>query len=247
MSKLEPVSCLFFSFENKLLSLSHKTMKLALITDIHEQAAGLERVLASAHHLGCDEVACLGDITGYDSDLYAFDRSLSASACVKLVKENCRWVVAGNHDRDPILNRQDLSDADVEYLDSLPESLVITPDSSGILLSHYLFPDFTGSSLAFIRRLNQLDRLYDLLLEMDVRLAFAGHDHPAGVGFGYPRPYHWTGSIRKAFHYMPFHRYELDGQLMVCLLPAVATRSGRPGFSVWDTDARVLDVIQLVP
>lgn len=222
-------------------------MKLGLITDIHEQTSSLERVLLLAQTLGCDEMACLGDITGFDPDLYPPDAARSPSTCIRLVRENCRWVVAGNHDREVPAMNPGLTDEDRDYLTSLPESLIIHTGVSKILISHYLYPDFTGSSLKFVRHLNQLDGLYDYLAMADVKLAFAGHDHPAGVGFGYPAPYHWTSRIRRAFHYMPFHRYELDGQLMVCLLPALASRSGRPGFSVWDADSRTLDVIQLVP
>jgi len=220
-------------------------MKLGLITDIHEQTTSLERVLLFAQHAGCHEVACLGDITGYDADLYLAERGLSASACVRLVKENCRWVVAGNHDREPPAPGQDLTGADLEYLNSLPDSLIIIPDQAKILLSHYLYPDFTGSTMVFVRRLNQLEDHYEYMVENGIDMAFAGHDHPAGVGFGYPMPARRLNRMRRAFHYMPFHRYELDGQLMVCLLPALATRSGRPGFSVWDTQNRTLDVMHL--
>jgi predicted phosphodiesterase len=222
-------------------------MKLGVITDIHEQSACLERVLDFAERLGCSDIACLGDIIGYDPDLYMNSKGSSASACVRLVRENCRWVVAGNHDREHPSVTSGLTDNDIDYLDSLPDSLIIEPGATRILLSHYLYPDFTGSSLAFVRRLNQMNLLHDYLIEKDLRLAFAGHDHPAGVGFGYPEAPGWTNRLRRAFHYMPFYRYELDGQLMVCLLPALATRSGRPGFSVWDTDNRTLDVIQLAP
>ena len=156
-------------------------MKLGLITDIHEQAASLERVLASAHRLGCNEIACLGDIAGFDHDLYPADQGRSASECVRMVKENCRWVVGGNHDRESPAPRQDLTEADFEYLSSLPDSLIIKPDTSKILLSHYLYPDFTGPSMVFIRRLNQLEDLFEYLTEQEISLAFAGHDHPAGM------------------------------------------------------------------
>jgi len=220
-------------------------MKLGLVTDIHEQAASLERVLNMAYSTGCEEVACLGDITGYDPDLYLAGRGMSASACVRLVREHCRWVVAGNHDREVPVAGQDLTDTDLEYLHSLPDSLIFISNQSKILLSHYLYPDFTGSTMVFVRHLNQLEDLFGYLTGHKIDMAFAGHDHPAGVGFGYPSPRRWDSRIRRAFHYMPFHRYELDGQLMVCLLPALATRSGRPGFSVWDTQNRTLDVMHL--
>jgi predicted phosphodiesterase len=222
-------------------------MKLGLITDIHEQSGSLERVLAAAQKRGCEAIACLGDITGWDPDLYPTSGGRSASYCIRLIRENCSWIMAGNHDHDEPAEDQDLTDSDIIYLKALPDSAIISPDSSRVLLSHYLYPDFTGSSMVFVRRMNQLENLFSYLTENDIQIAFAGHDHPAGVGFGYPAPKRRMNRIRRAFHYLPYHRYELDGQQVVCLIPAVATRTGRPGFSVWDTVNRTLDVIQLAP
>jgi len=220
-------------------------MKLGLITDIHELSGSLERALSLASDMGCDEVACLGDIIGFDPDLYSGNGGRSASGCVRLVRENCRWVVCGNHDLETPVSGHDLSEPDLAYLHSLPESLIIGPEGAGILLSHYLYPDFTGSSMTFVRHQNQLSELFGYLANQDIRLAFGGHDHPPGVGFGYPAKSAWNSRFMKAFHYMPFNRYELDGQVVVCLLPALANRMARPGFSVWDTNRNTLDVIQL--
>ena len=219
-------------------------MKIGLITDIHELAGSLKKALMLAETMRCDELACLGDIIGFDPDLYPAGEGRSASECVRLIKENCKWVVAGNHDREQPVADHDLRNPDREYLRDLPDYLIIQAGPAPILISHYLYPDFTGSSMVFVRRLNQLERMFTFLNESGIHLAFAGHDHPAGVGFGYPEAGRWTNRIRRAFHYLPFHQYELDSQRMVCLLPAVAARSARPGFTVWDTENRTLDVIQ---
>jgi len=220
-------------------------MKLGLITDIHEQAESLDRVLARLHALNCDEIACLGDIAGHDSVLYHSSGARSASACVQLIRTNCRWVVGGNHDREVATESQDLSDEEREYLMQLPDKLIISPSRSKVLLSHYLYPDLSGSTMTFLRRLNQLEDLFDFLTREKISLAMAGHAHPPGVGFAYPSPKAWTNKFRRAFHYMPYQRYELDGDLMACLLPALASRSGRPGFSVWETENKTLDIMQI--
>lgn len=222
-------------------------MKLGLITDIHEQFASLGKVLTEAERMGCEELVCLGDIIGFDPDLYPSNGGRNGAGCVRLIKENCRWVVGGNHDRERPDDGHNLSEEDLAYLGFLPESLIIGTNESRILLSHYLYPDFTGSSMVFVRRLNQLNDLFDYMNQEKVGLAFAGHDHPAGVGFGYPSKNRRGSRFMKAFHYMPFRRYELDGQQVVCLLPALANRSGRPGFSVWDTGNGTLDIIQFNP
>jgi predicted phosphodiesterase len=73
-------------------------MKIGLITDIHENASMLRKVIDLAERHGCDEMACLGDIVGYDSRFYGYRQERSARECIRLVKASCKWIVAGNHD-----------------------------------------------------------------------------------------------------------------------------------------------------
>ena len=73
-------------------------MKIGIITDIHENVTMLERVLRLADSTRCDELACLGDIAGYDSRFYNYHFTRSARRCVDMVRASCRWVVPGNHD-----------------------------------------------------------------------------------------------------------------------------------------------------
>jgi predicted phosphodiesterase len=73
-------------------------MKIGIITDIHENAFMLRNVLELAERHGCNELACLGDIVGYDSRFYGYGQERSARECTRLVKANCKWIVAGNHD-----------------------------------------------------------------------------------------------------------------------------------------------------
>lgn len=73
-------------------------MRIALISDIHENTVALKKALTAAAEYGCDEIACLGDIVGFDTRFYNNSVLRSASECVRLVRSNCRWVVAGNHD-----------------------------------------------------------------------------------------------------------------------------------------------------
>lgn len=73
-------------------------MKIGIITDIHENAARLTTALRLSEEYGCDELACLGDIAGYDSRFYRYPDKRSARECIRLVRSNFRWIVAGNHD-----------------------------------------------------------------------------------------------------------------------------------------------------
>lgn len=73
-------------------------MRIALISDIHENTEALKEALRAASFCGCDEIACLGDIVGFDTRFYNHTVLRSAKECVRMVRSNCRWIVAGNHD-----------------------------------------------------------------------------------------------------------------------------------------------------
>lgn len=72
-------------------------MKVGIITDIHENVGMLSEALRLAELHKCDELVCLGDIIGFDSRFYKNNKR-SARACLELIRSNCRWIVAGNHD-----------------------------------------------------------------------------------------------------------------------------------------------------
>jgi predicted phosphodiesterase len=71
-------------------------MKLAIITDIHEDFASLERAFRAIDSEGCDAVICLGDITGFSPAFYS--HIPDANACLDLLRDKADFVIAGNHD-----------------------------------------------------------------------------------------------------------------------------------------------------
>jgi predicted phosphodiesterase len=71
-------------------------MKIALITDIHEDIARLEKAIKHIRAGGFDRIVCLGDITGFTPQFYK--HTPDANACIDLIKSEADIVVAGNHD-----------------------------------------------------------------------------------------------------------------------------------------------------
>ena len=154
-------------------------MKYAIISDLHANLEALQAVLADAAPKA-DAVVCLGDVVGYNADPHK---------CLRLVRETCAVVIAGNHDQAACgvrryddfndwarqamdWTRQRLSAAEVAYLHDLPGT---APFGNGWLAAHgsprdtdeYLF-DAPGFDVAFdhLRRLRP-----------DVRGCFVGHTH----------------------------------------------------------------------
>lgn len=73
-------------------------MKVAIITDIHEDITSLKEALRRIDKMHCDEIVCLGDISGYSVPYYDYLGSRNAHECLALVKSNCKTVIIGNHD-----------------------------------------------------------------------------------------------------------------------------------------------------
>lgn len=73
-------------------------MKIALITDIHENIDALKEALRRIEAQKCEEIISLGDITGFSKKNYNHIKKSDVNECIRLVKENCRYSVIGNHD-----------------------------------------------------------------------------------------------------------------------------------------------------
>lgn len=73
-------------------------MRVAILTDIHEDIVSLRKALKMIELEKCDQVICLGDILGYPYLRGSYEKSRNVSECISLIRSNCSLVVAGNHD-----------------------------------------------------------------------------------------------------------------------------------------------------
>ena len=155
-------------------------MKYAIISDVHANLAALQNVLADAKAQGVEKIVCLGDVVGYGP--------LPAET-VALARKECFIVLAGNHD-DAVSGRGDastfidlakeaverhcaaLSEADVEWLKSLPYSCTIDKAvaAHGDVFDppkFYYILDEKGAEANFAKS--------------DARLIFVGHTHEPAI------------------------------------------------------------------
>ena len=105
-----------------------RSVRLALISDIHANFEALEATFYDIAERSIDRIVCLGDIVGYNSD---------AAACIALIRGADCVCVAGNHDlaacgrittrkfpsvaaRAVAWTRNQLSSDDLDFLENLP-------------------------------------------------------------------------------------------------------------------------------
>lgn len=248
-------------------------MKIGIITDIHENVSMLEAVLRLADANGCDELACLGDIAGYDRRFYNYHFRRSARQCVSLIKSNCRWVVAGNHDLfaasrlpswsnghrypdhwfnlSPAERRDasaglvwsfegedpnDLGEEELDYLNKIPEFVIVTENGMTLLLSHYVFPDFTGSTTRYVERQHHIKELWKYMHHHRINFSLSGHSHKPFAYFSHRGPLAFV----KALHPVPGDKIFLGHEMTMILLPPLTGGNGRTSFSVIDTETGML-------
>ncbi len=73
-------------------------MKIAVISDIHEDVVSLKRALKVIEIEKCDQIICLGDILGYPFLRGKYEATRNASECISIIRKNCSIVLCGNHD-----------------------------------------------------------------------------------------------------------------------------------------------------
>ena len=76
----------------------NSAMRLAIISDIHEDIISLRRVIGKIEKLGVDQIICLGDISGFSIPFYKYWKTRDAHECLSLLREKNSIIVPGNHD-----------------------------------------------------------------------------------------------------------------------------------------------------
>ncbi len=73
-------------------------MKLAFISDIHEDIVSLRLAISMLEKYKPDKLICLGDICGFNPLYYKYLEQRNAHECLSVIKQNCDVIIPGNHD-----------------------------------------------------------------------------------------------------------------------------------------------------
>jgi len=128
-----------------------------------------------------------------------------------------------------------LSPASVEYLQGLQETERVAFDGVSCLLSHFCYPDFSGSAIYFPSQSFHLKKHFEFMRAQGCRLGISGHGHPEGCLI--------IDEDRFALH--PFGTIPLTGETQWIVAPCVARTSRANGCMVLDTDTKQIHVLPL--
>jgi len=229
-------------------------VRLAIISDIHEDFESLKNVLSKAEDQGYDKLICLGDISGYSMPYYSYENLRDARACLSLIREKCDIIIAGNHDLhaaglSPELpgelegieswpHEQDLdpgyTKSDVSFLAGLPNKAVLETPGLNILFTHYAYPNISGFFKGFYTQEREFDPHFAFMKEHKCSLAFMGHAHPNGFYLAHLNGYR---------HYR-FRTMKISASPSLVGVPPIARNSHQSGFCIFDTRSKNLQAIR---
>ena len=229
-------------------------MRLAILSDIHEDLNRLKKVLDVIGRKGSDMSICLGDISGFSDSFYRYKSKRNAPACLDLVREKCDIIIPGNHDlhaagmipdppaENPHAHWQHEEDLDpgyskeqIQFLSALPKYAVLPTGNYKILLSHYMEPNLNGYIKGFYNNGNEFRSHFRRMQELDCKLGFTGHAHARG--FYLARP--------ESLRHFGYRRLHLKDFPVIIGIPPVTRHKYRTGFCIFDTDKHLLKVFKL--
>lgn len=244
-------------------------MRLAIITDIHEDFPSLKKAISKADREGYDMMVCLGDICGYSPAYYRYALQRDAPACLDLVRVKCRIIIPGNHDmhaagkipeHSTVFNFPDnwyrLSQEEREKLSREELWLHHDDEETG----------WDEEAIAYIRSLPE----YEVLDTPGGKIMFSHYAYPNLSGFsrGF---YSQEKEFRKHLEFMERHsctygftghahtrgfytctwnlfkhyfrrRTLLNHQRVVIGIPPVTRQMHRRAFCIFDTETRILQI-----
>lgn len=248
-------------------------MRIAIISDIHEDILNLRKIIKKLDRVGYDQLICLGDISGFSLPFYRYVKTRSAHDCLSLLRERDAIILPGNHDYHAAKRLPQYSPAfgfpahwyDLEY----SERKFLADNNIWLHEEDELDPLYTRDDLQYLRSLPE----YHVMKDEDERgLLFSHYAWPNMAGFVknfYTEPKEFrshfefmaergcsisfTGHAHVRGCYMAFPRYfayyrygrRRLNAFPVCVgIPPVTRHKNRSGFCIFDAGGSLLRVVR---
>lgn len=158
-------------------------MRLALISDIHEDITNLKKILNKTKKTGYDLLICLGDISGFSAPFYKYQDTRNAHECLSLIREKCDIILPGNHDFHAARRIPEESDIfnfpDNWYEMEFKEKLKLTDGQIWLHEIDDLDPLYSNGDIEFLQSLPE----YHILKTSVCNILFSHYAFPNLSGF----------------------------------------------------------------
>ena len=247
-------------------------MKIAIISDIHEDVLNLKKAFNLIEQYKCDEIFSLGDIIGFSNLFYDYESTKNANECVELVRKNCKFAIAGNHDlyiaqRVPYLLRKKNYPANWFQL-SNEERQTISEDKIWLYIEED-DPILTAENMDFmkkipeyqIEKIDNVNYLFSHFIFPDI--SGASKDFPTKkrhynqhfefmsennclisfTAHGHTYGFVITSPKKKNHRYLKTKQLKNKVQIINC--PAITSSKWKSGFIIFDTQKLEISLIKL--
>ncbi|HKK62131.1 MAG TPA: metallophosphoesterase [Bacteroidales bacterium] len=248
-------------------------MKIAFISDIHEDYPSLKKALKKIDRAGYDKLVCLGDVSGYSVPYYKYFEDRDAHGCLSMLREKEALIIPGNHDfyaarHLPVEGSSFVFPEDWYALDTF-ERRELSQDKIWLHEQNDLDPLYTREDILFLRSLDE----YQVLEMNDLNMLFTHYIYPNMAGFkkGF---YVSAGEFRQHFDFMgrndcqlsftghahvrgfytvtpyhfkhhPFTRSAMKIVPVVIGVPPLTRHKKRSGYGVFDMEERKFRAMRL--
>lgn len=238
-------------------------MKIAFISDIHEDVVSLSIAINKINKLNIDKIVCLGDIAGYNPKYYDFIHTRNASECLKILRENCDIIIPGNHDYNAIRKIPDYSPGfnyptDWYELDHF-EKREIAKNRLWDYDDAELNPKFRKADVKYLSQLNQFEILktenYNILLShyvypnlsgllvdyylypesFDLHFGFMAENNCSIAVTGHEHTPGLSCVTENKISTKRFRRKIICTEPFVLMVPSIANGRNKSGFLVFDS------------
>lgn len=247
-------------------------MRIGIISDIHSDLLSLEAALNTLADRGYDRLVCLGDIVGYS---YHYKNNLegrNADDCIKLVRQHCDIVIAGNHDmywsmrlpeylrkiRYPenwyklnLQERMSFSNDSIWLYDDEVDEPILTGHIDYLCTLPEIYIMDCGSFLILFTHflypdLTGSSRFFPETIEQfKPHLKFIRSNKCLLGISGHAHLQGYSVTSKEHFRYNFFGKTKLAPIPQVIIGPAITRGDSKNGFMIFDTETAELDVIQL--
>jgi len=248
-------------------------MRLAIITDIHEDLIALQSALRSIEKFKCDKIVCLGDISGYSIPYYDYLQTRNAHECLRLTRENCNSIILGNHDIHAASiipkNCTFFDFPDDWYLLNYHQRHQLANSTLWLHEENDLNPLYKEDDIAYLKSLPE----YTVFETNDLNILFSHYAFPnisglkkdfytykdefemhhkfmdkmnCDVSFvGHTHVKGFFAATENQFKQFRYKRLELKKKPICVGLPPITRQNNRNGFCIFDTSEMNIQVIKL--